>query len=690
MTAAQTSDMPPAANLLHRETSPYLLQHKDNPVHWRPWGAEALAEAAAANKPILLSIGYAACHWCHVMAHESFEDADTAAVMNRHFVNIKVDREERPDVDAIYMMALQLMNIPGGWPLTMFLTPDGEPFWGGTYFPKQSRFGQPAFVDILKRVDEVYRTAPDRVRTSREAITSTLKKLARPPKAKPGSDVLTADDREAAVVAVMNMVDRVHGGFGSAPKFPQTSLLELLWRAHRRKANDANKAAVTLSLSHMAQGGLYDHLGGGFARYSVDDMWLVPHFEKMLYDNALILTLMVEVWRETRSPLLAARIRETSAWVLGEMTSETGGFAASQDADTEGQEGRFYIWTPEEIEAVLAPEDAQLFRDVYDIRPGGNWEGVSIPNRLRSLSFRDDETEKRLAAARMRLHEMRANRPAPAWDDKILADWNGLMISALTEAAMAFDRADWLGAARRAFDFIVRDMSDGAALLHSWRLGEARHAGMADDYAAMIKAAITLHEATGEDIFVDHARQWTEHLNTRFWDRDSGGYCQTSDDAEALIVRTRNAFDSAIPSANGIMVENLAKLFALTGEWTHRNRADALIAAFVSEAKQAPAAMAAFWNGFDTLLETTQIMIVGQPGDRDRDALTRAASEACVPARVLQVLPLGAALPKDHPAHGKTNGSGGTRAFVCRKGRCSLPLRTVAELTAALEETRRP
>ncbi|MGF1453980.1 MAG: thioredoxin domain-containing protein [Alphaproteobacteria bacterium] len=683
MTAAMPSAQP-AANLLDRETSPYLLQHKDNPVHWRPWGREALAEAAAADKPILLSVGYAACHWCHVMAHESFEDPATAAVMNQRFVNIKVDREERPDIDALYMMALHLMNIPGGWPMTMFLTPKGEPFWGGTYFPKDGRFGQPAFIDILHRVDEVYRTAPDRVARSCEALTAGLKQLSRPPKASPGADVITAADLAAASEPVLNMIDPVHGGFGGAPKFPQTGLIDLLWRAHRRNPDEACRTAVISTLSHMAQGGLYDHLGGGFARYSVDDMWLVPHFEKMLDDNALILARMVEVWRETRSPLFEARIRETVAWVLEDMTCETGGFAASIGADSQGEEGRFYVWSAAEVDSVLSPDEARLFKELYDVQPSGNWDGVCILNRLGNLDLQDRETEARLSAARQRLRAARAKRPAPALDDKILADWNGLMIHALTDAGMAFDEPDWIAAARRAFDFVVRHMGDGAALAHSWRLGEARHMAMADDYAAMASAAITLHEATGEAVFLDHAQQWTDHLNTHFWDRENGGYFQTSDKADALIVRSRNPFDSASPNANGLMLDTLARLFALTGQWAHRNRADALVAAFISEAKQAPQALAAFWNGFDTLLNLTHIVIVGRPDDRERAAMARIARQAPVPGRVLQVLPLGADLPPGHPVHGKTNGSGGTRVFVCRDGRCSLPMRTADDLAAAL------
>ncbi len=675
--------MTAAENLLARETSPYLLQHKDNPVHWRPWGPEALAEAKALNRPILLSIGYAACHWCHVMAHESFEDPETADVMNALYINIKVDREERPDIDAIYMAALQLMNIPGGWPLTMFLTPDGEPFWGGTYFPNQPRHGQPSFIAVLHRISEIYHTAPDQIASSREALTAGLAQLS-----KPGmEDRLSPDELNATADAALDMVDRVNGGFGGAPKFPQTGLLDLLWRTHRRKTHEAAKAAVGLSLTTMAQGGIYDHLAGGFARYTVDEAWLVPHFEKMLYDNAQIIETMVAVWRETRDPLLAQRISETADWVLEDMVAEGGGFAASYDADSDGEEGKFYVWTVEEIDQLLSAEDAALFKEAYDVQPGGNWEGVTILNRLGRPSLADPETERRLADLRATLMNERAKRTAPAWDDKVLTDWNGLMIAALAEAAMAFDHPRWLAGAKTAFDFVTTRMSDGDHLFHSWRLGQARHPAMVDGYANMARAAIVLYEATTDPQFLEAAKTWTATLNGHFWDTEGGGYFYTADTAEALIVRTRNAYDNAIPNANGVMVEVLAKLFHLTGHAAYRDRADALLAAFAHDAKRAPLAMASLWNGFDTLLHATQIVIVAPPNHPALPNLRRAIWTSPVPTRVLLTVAPGTILPADHPAAGKTDGETDPQVFICRGTLCSAPLKDPDAIAAALART---
>ncbi|MDX2318264.1 MAG: thioredoxin domain-containing protein, partial [Hyphomicrobiaceae bacterium] len=387
------------ANQLGRETSPYLLQHKDNPVHWRPWGQAALDEAKAANKPILLSVGYAACHWCHVMAHESFEDEATAAVMNDLFVNIKVDREERPDVDAIYMAALHQLGEQGGWPLTMFLTPDAEPYWGGTYFPPKERYGRPSFVRVLTTMAKVYHEEPDKVRTNADAITAQLA---------PSQTKGTGAELNNAILSdlarrFLGAVDPTNGGLRGAPKFPQTQFFDFLWRSGLRYRLPNLGEAVDITLTHICQGGIYDHVGGGFSRYSVDDKWLVPHFEKMLYDNALLLELMTESWRESKSPLYAKRIEETIGWLLREMVTEGDAFAASLDADSDGVEGIFYVWSLAEITEILGQTDARLLAEIYDVTKGGNFEGSNILNRLNALELRDDATEKRLDEMRAKL-----------------------------------------------------------------------------------------------------------------------------------------------------------------------------------------------------------------------------------------------------------------------------------------------
>src|SRR5256714_6539876 len=395
-------------NRLARETSPYLLQHKHNPVDWWPWGTEALAEAKRANKPILLSVGYAACHWCHVMAHESFEDAETAKVMNDLFVNIKVDREERPDIDQIYMAALHHLGEHGGWPLTMFLTPDGEPFWGGTYFPKTSRYGKPAFVDLLREVERVFRQDPKSVEQNRSALMSRLSETARPK----GKVVIAAPELDRAAAQIAGMIDPVHGGMLGAPKFPQPMMLEFLWRAGQRLKDQRYFGLVELSLARMCEGGIYDHLGGGFSRYSVDERWLVPHFEKMLYDNALILELLALAHARSGNELFSARAHETVAWLSREMMTAQGAFCASLDADSEGEEGKFYVWSQAELAQVLGREDAAFFAAHYDVSPAGNFEGHNILNRLKPLP-RSTEDERRLAALRAKLLAARARRVRP-------------------------------------------------------------------------------------------------------------------------------------------------------------------------------------------------------------------------------------------------------------------------------------
>ena len=480
-------------NRLAEETSPYLLQHADNPVHWNPWGPDALARAKAENKPILLSIGYAACHWCHVMAHESFENDAIAALMNQHFVNVKVDREERPDIDTIYMQALHLMGEQGGWPLTMFLTPDGEPFWGGTYFPPTGRWGRPGFTDVLEGLAKVWRETPEKAGEAASTLRESIAGLGR---AEAGAHIPVSVNDEAAH-RLAGQFDMKEGGLGTAPKFPNPSVLELLWRAYLRNGDRAARDATLLTLDKMSQGGIYDHLGGGYARYSTDARWLAPHFEKMLYDNAQLLDLLVAAWKETANPLYEARIRETIAWTLREMIADGGGFAATLDADSEGVEGKFYVWTEAGIDAALGA-DAALFKTAYDVGPGGNWEGKTILNRNHGAGPFDADHEARLARCREVLLQLRAARVRPGWDDKVLADWNGLMIGAMANASAVFGEPAWLEAAETAFRFVCTAMQEGGRLHHSHRDGRTRHAATLDDYAAMARAALALHEVTGD------------------------------------------------------------------------------------------------------------------------------------------------------------------------------------------------
>ena len=668
-------------NMLANETSPYLLQHADNPVHWYPWGDAALARAREEKKPILLSIGYAACHWCHVMAHESFEDEDTAEVMNRLFINIKVDREERPDLDAIYQGALSLMAEQGGWPLTMFCTPDGKPFWGGTYFPPRAGMGRPGFPDLLEHIDKIYRVEQDKVQTNTNAILEALGEMANlQPGTAPGPAAITnfAD-------AMAQEIDTRHGGFGTAPKFPQCGVLQLMW-AH---GGEAARDAVTLTLDRMAQGGIYDHLGGGFARYSTDAAWLAPHFEKMLYDNAQLLELYALAWRGTKNPLYAQRAAETVSWLEREMTHPDGGFYATLDADSEGVEGKFYVWSEAEIDTVLGA-DAVMFKDAYDVRPGGNWDGHNILNRTRDPELKDADTEAALAVSRTKLFEIRKPRIRPALDDKILTDWNGLMIAGLVEAAMTFERPDWLAAAQDAYRFVRDRLSTTLAdnmieLSHSWRNGEARHLATLDDYAALMTGALALHGATGEVERLDDTVGLAAYIEDHFASPD-GACFFTSDLATDVITRTRTGFDNATPAGNGLLAIALTRMFYLTGETVYRDRATGIVDAFAGEIEKHAFGYGTLLRAAGLLADATQVAIIGAPDADDTTALHAAAYKGAAADRIVSVISPGDELPGGHPATGKTQIDDKATAYVCRGPVCSLPITDAAALVAELSK----
>jgi uncharacterized protein YyaL (SSP411 family) len=666
-----------SANLLRHEASPYLLQHKDNPVHWRAWGPAALAEAERTGKPILLSVGYAACHWCHVMAHESFEDEATAAVMNRLFVNIKVDREERPDIDQIYMGALHALGEQGGWPLTMFLTPAGEPVWGGTYFPNVSRYGRPAFVDVLEEVARLFREEPDKIGQNRAYVMEHLK-APRPD----GAIVLDRAFLDRASERLLGLIDPHFGGTRGAPKFPNASLFEVLLRAGERTGQRACSEAVNLSLRSIAHGGIYDHIGGGFARYSVDDRWLVPHFEKMLYDNAQLVDLMAYSLDGPDGDLFRSRIEETVAWLEREMPTEGGAFAASLDADSEGHEGKFYVWRYDEVLAILGPEEGAFFADAYGIEPKGNWEGVSIPNRIGKPPL-SPEDEARLAPARQRLLAARALRVRPGTDDKVLADWNGLMIAALALAGGRLDRRDWIALAERAFRFVTRVMAREGRLAHSWRGGKSVFPGLATDYAAMIKAALALNATTGDPDYLAEAEALAATLRRHHWDEASPGYFLSADDAEALILRPKSDHDDATPGANSLMATNLVRLWRLTGKDDYRRDADAIIAASSPAIAGNLFATTGMLNALDLRLGAVDVVIV-RPAGVPADDMVRTAWRHLTPNMVLSVHDDAVAFPPDHPAAGKTAAGGRPTAYVCRGETCSLPVTEPDGLAHAL------
>ena len=671
-------------NRLAEETSPYLLQHKDNPVHWQAWGEAALDAAKAQDRPILLSIGYAACHWCHVMAHESFENPAIAALMNDLYINIKVDREERPDLDAIYQHALALLGEQGGWPLTMFLSPDGEPFWGGTYFPPEPRWGRPGFAQVLQGVAQTYRGERDKVEKNVVVLREALARLGRPQAGEAIDPALF--DRIAE--RLLREVDPLNGGIGTAPKFPQCGIFEMLWRAWRRTRQAPYRDAVLRTLTTIAQGGIYDHLGGGFARYSVDARWLAPHFEKMLYDNAELVDLLTLVWQETRDPLYAARVAETIGWLEREMATAGGGFASSLDADSEHEEGKFYVWSAAEIDALLGA-DAALFKEYYDVAAEGNWEGKTILNRLAHPALAEPATEARLARCRELLFAARAPRIRPGLDDKVLADWNGLMIAALTHAATVFERPAWLALAERAFAFVEREMAaPGGRLFHSWRAGQARHPASVDDYANLCRAALALHEATQEPRYLASVRGWLAVLDRHYWDAEGGGYFFAADDTPGLIARAKTAADSATPAGNGTLVGVLTRLALLTGEDACRNRAEAIVKAFAGELGRNFFPLATLINNTELVQRPVQIVLVGARDDPALAALRRAVYAVSLPRRIVQLVAAGEELPPDHPASGKTARDGKAAAYVCEGPVCSLPIETSQELVDKLTALR--
>ncbi|MBS0248289.1 MAG: thioredoxin domain-containing protein [Proteobacteria bacterium] len=677
-----TGTSTPTTNRLAQATSPYLLQHQQNPVDWWQWGPEALAEAQRSNRPILLSIGYAACHWCHVMAHESFEDEATAAVMNALFVNIKVDREERPDIDQIYMNALHLLGEQGGWPLTMFLTPAGEPVWGGTYFPKESKFGRPAFTDILREVSRLFREEPAKIEQNRAALLARLNEVARPE----GKVTIGLKELDAAAKQLGNAFDTANGGLRGAPKFPQAALYEMLWRAGERAGDARFFDLVDFTLAHIAEGGIYDHLGGGFARYSVDEYWLVPHFEKMLYDNAQLLDLFAAAWTRSKNPLFRARASETVGWLQREMTNLNKAFCSSLDADSEGEEGKFYVWSLAEIREILG-SDSDYFAAQYDVTDEGNFEGHNILNRLKRLPRNigaegsPPADEARLAMLRGKLLKNREKRIRPSLDDKVLADWNGLMIAGLVHASTAFEQPAWLIIAQQAFDFVANTMTHGDRLGHSWRDGKLLVPGLASDFACMIKAALALNEATGDAAYLHQALVWQAAFDRHYANPANGGYFLTADDAEGLVIRPAGTNDDATPNPNSIAAANLVRLAVLTGDDRWRAQADGLLEGVLATATQNLFGHVALLNALELRLRGAEIVCVGH----EAEAFAQEALKLPHLSRIVLRAPSAEALPPSHPARDKVRAMTGSAAFICVGERCSLPVTEPGQIAEAVQ-----
>ena len=682
-------------NRLDQETSPYLLQHKDNPVHWLPWGEEALGRASAEDKPILLSVGYAACHWCHVMAHESFEDTAIASLMNELFVNIKVDREERPDLDAIYQAAISMLGEQGGWPLTVFLTPTGMPFWGGTYFPPTARYGRPGFSDILSQISGIYQNERGKIDQNANALETALREFGKTEQ----NGSLSPDYMTQGADSALAIIDFQRGGTASAPKFPQPALFRLLWQSYLKTGDERSRDAVTITLDNICQGGIYDHLGGGFARYSVDAEWLAPHFEKMLYDNALLIELLADVWRTTKSPLYSERIRESVDWMIRDLKTgarenraddNSFALASAFDADSEGVEGKFYVWSAAEIDTALA-DHAPLFRSIYDVTERGNWEGANILNRFVGDGDKVTPHADVLAKNRAALLAIRNRRVPPQRDDKVLADWNGLAIAALARAGVLLATPEWVTHAESIFSFIVENLRedspgdrDGGRLLHSWCAGQARHPAIIDDYANMARAALSLHQVTGKPHYLDHAAQWVRITDTHYWDRTAGGYFLAADDTRDLIVRTKTLFDNATPSGNGVMLEVLARLYLVTGDARYRDRAEALAAALAPSDPRALLNQPSLATGYEILSDAHQVVIAAENrNDKQARALFDAVVRSAPSSAVVSWLFPGTEMAEGHPATGKAVVGGKPTAYICRGPVCGLPIQAPADIEKA-------
>ena len=663
------------ANRLAEETSPYLLQHKENPVDWYPWGPEALGRARETDRPILLSIGYSACHWCHVMERESFEDSETASYMNDHFVPIKVDREERPDVDSIYMEAVQGMTGHGGWPLTAFLDPDGVPFYGGTYFPPEPRQGMPSFRMVMEAVVESWATQRERIRASADRIREQLGALGR---IEPSDDEPSPEILDAATRKLRTLADMRHGGFGSAPKFPPASALELLLA---RGVTDV----VETTLDAMAYGGIYDQIGGGFARYSVDDAWLVPHFEKMLYDNALLARTYLHAWQALGHDHYRRVCEETLVWALREMRGPEGGFHSALDADSEGEEGRFYLWTPDQIrealEGIGSPGLADEVIAYYGVTEEGNFEGRNILHVPGGPAAVPPEG---LDDARRALYTYRSRRIWPGKDDKRLCSWNALMIGVLAEAGGAIPCKDYLDAAVACAEFVWRDLRDERGrLLRTYKDGRAHLGAYLEDYAYLVEALLTLYEATFDVRWFDAARETADQMIEVFADTDRGGFFTTAHDHEELVVRRKDVDDHPIPSGNSAAAFGLLRLAALTGEHDYERHAAGVFRLLHQAAASHPQALAHLLTAMDFhFAPVKEVALVGEPSGDGLGELATVVRSGFRPHVVLAGGPEGIERPE--LLRERTAVDGRPAAYVCEHFSCRQPVTEPAELSAAL------
>ncbi|MBA2734045.1 MAG: thioredoxin domain-containing protein [Acidobacteria bacterium] len=678
-------------NRLSKETSPYLLQHAHNPVDWYPWGEEALEQARKEGKPILLSIGYSACHWCHVMEHESFENEAIAKLMNENFVNIKVDREERPDLDQIYMNAVQMMTRHGGWPMTVFLTPEGVPFYGGTYFPPEDRHNMPGFPRVLLGVADAYRSRPDEVT---ETAVSILQELRNMGQTRESNEILNAEILDGAERNIARNYDPRYGGFGSAPKFPAAMNLEFLLRQYHRTNRSETLEMIENTCRKMAEGGLYDQLGGGFHRYSTDAHWLAPHFEKMLYDNALLARLYLHVYQQTKDDFYRRIAVETLDYVVREMTDERGGFYSTQDADSEGHEGKFFVWTVDEVKGILGEQDGALFCAFYDVTEGGNFEGKNILHVSRSLETVAKEagvTTERLQEALMRgrheLFEAREGRIKPDRDEKVLTAWNGLMLASFAEAAAILERNDYRDVAEKNAQFVLENLKRDGLLLRTYKDNQSKLNGYLEDYAFFVDGLLALYQATGRLLWLEEARTLSDQMIEEFWDNEEGGFFYTGKSHEELIVRSKDYFDNATPSGNSVAAEVLLHLAALTANEGYSRKAVTIFRLLRDPLKSYASAFGRLLGALDFYLSTPkEIAIIGEDKAEETRSLLREVWTRYLPnkivaqtsgddLRAVEVVPL---------LRDRTMLDGRATAYVCEHYTCQQPVSTAAELARQL------
>ncbi len=679
-------------NQLINETSPYLIQHAHNPVDWYPWGEEALTRAKKEDKPIFLSIGYSACHWCHVMERESFENEEIAKIMNENFINIKVDREERPDLDEVYMDAVNLMTGRGGWPMSVFLTPDLKPFFGGTYFPPEDRLGMVGFRTVLARVAEIYRDQRDEVEQQSSRLVEHLGQVS---KMSAGEGELGRELIDQAASQLQSRFDPQDGGFGPAPKFPQSMGMSLLLRQYRNTGDETFLQMVEVTLTKMASGGIYDQLGGGFHRYSTDARWLVPHFEKMLYDNALLTKSYLETYQVTGKPFYREVARETLDYVLREMTGPDGGFYSTQDADSEGEEGKFFVWTHDEVKEILGEEDARVISRYYGIEENGNWEEeknilhVDTPPETvaKLLGISQEELVKTVETGSEKLFAVREKRIRPGLDDKVLTAWNGMMISSMVDGHQVIGDERYLEAAVNSAEFILKELAKDGRLLRTHRAGKSHLTGYLNDYAYFIAGLIDLYEATFDLRWLEEALRFNDTLIEHFWDDEGGAFFFTADDHEKMIIRSKNPQDNAIPSGNSIEVMNLLRLAELTSRTELKEKAVETLKAITPIAQRYPAGFAELLCGLDFFLDTPkEIVIASNTGPGSVGEILGTVHSKFIPNKVLafaggqqsgsDLIPM---------LEGKIAQNGRPTVYVCENYTCKRPVTTVEELDALLK-----